>query len=117
MKELGVAPGVHDIHLVYKAPHVGSGYATIELKVGSNKQSDYQRDFSSKMDECGHRSAVCYTVKEVRDTLVSWGLTCKNTVCIEPPPTEAEKRAFVAKMYKPLEKNPVASDKVEGFKF
>lgn len=96
LKELGVKPGVADILLVGH-----NLFAGIELKVGKNKQSDYQRNFQYKLETYGHKYAVCRTVAEVRDLLISWGLECKNMHCIEPPRSEEEKRKAVWEMYKP----------------
>lgn len=102
LKEMGVRPGVHDVHILYKKnnPQAGdTGYGTIELKVGKNKQSDYQRDFTSKMITCGHKTDVCYSVAEVRDTLIKWGLECKNPNAIEPPRPLEERRQAVHNFY------------------
>lgn len=73
---------VNFLHLPnwFKACHAGS----IELKTEFGTQSPYQHDFEGHMKELGGQYSVCRTVAQVRDTLISWGLECKNKNCIEP---------------------------------
>lgn len=94
LKELGVMAGVHDVHLMWP-----DAFATIELKIGKNTQSAYQRTFAMHMQRCRHNTAVCRSVAEVRDTLVGWGLECRNRHVIEPPRSELEKREAAFSMY------------------
>ncbi len=93
LQELGVLAGVSDLLMI--APN---GFmAGIELKVGKNKESDYQKDFGSKLITCGHHYAVCRSVAEVRDMLVGWGLVCHNRNALEPPrPIEEQRKAVHA---------------------
>lgn len=90
-KRMGVRAGVADF-LVW---HKGIAGA-IELKSETGKQSPHQHDFECKLTRLGHKYAICRHVWEVRDTLVCWGLECKNTNCIEPAPS-LEKRMKAAR--------------------
>lgn len=90
-KLLGVKRGVPDMLIWHK------GIAgAIELKSPTGKQSPHQHDFECKLTRLGHKYAICRHVWEVRDTLVCWGLECKNTNCIEPAPS-LEKRMKAAR--------------------
>ncbi len=95
LKELGVLKGVHDLHFIWE----GRNFATIEMKYGNNAQDMYQRTFTMHMERCGHKTATCKSVKQVRDQLIAWGLDCKNTNCIEPPPSFSEQQQMVANMH------------------
>ena len=96
LKELGVLAGVHDMHMIWP-----NQFATIEFKIGKNDQGPYQRTFTMHMQRCGHRTAVCRTVAQVRDQLIAWGLECKNPVCIEPPRSLEERKAAAFNFYAP----------------
>jgi hypothetical protein len=96
LKQLGVLAGVCDLLLIApNQPLMG-----IELKVGKNQQSEHQKNFAYKMNRCGHKTAVCRSVAEVRDCLIGWGLTCHNTRVIEPPRSELEQREAAFDMYR-----------------
>lgn len=79
-KRFGVRRGMADFlfwHANFKA-------GAIELKSATGAQSSYQKDFQYRFESCGGKYSICRTVAQVRDTLVSWGLKCENTRCIEP---------------------------------
>ena len=50
---------------------IGIGF--IELKAGSNKQSDNQRTFQAEAEAFGLRYAVCRSLDECIETLTEWG--------------------------------------------
>ena len=85
-KRMGVRRGVSDC-LFWWEPH---GHGCIELKMPNGVQSGYQKDFQSKVVDCGFPYAVCRSVAEVRDTLIAWGLECTGKNVIEPNHTTKE---------------------------
>lgn len=99
LREMGVTAGVHDVHFMYYAPHIGTGFATIELKWGKNDMSDHQKNFAYKMGECKHLTGKCYSVKQVQQLIKSWGFKCVNETCIEPPRSIEEQRKAVHNFY------------------
>lgn len=68
--------------------------AAIELKSSTGTQSPAQREFQRKFEECNGKYTVCRTVAQVRDTLIAWGLECKNKQCIEPAPSAKQRLAM-----------------------
>lgn len=75
LKAEGVKAGVPDIFL--PAPVVGWGdiaYAGlwIELKAGSNKPTDTQREWLAGLRECGYAAAVCWGADEAIRTIESY---------------------------------------------
>lgn len=61
-KTMGVLPGVSD--LIIPEPNKYYNGLIIELKVGSNKPTDSQKDFMSKMEERGWAVFVCWNLME-----------------------------------------------------
>lgn len=102
----GIRPGAADLIFWWDMGKdtpfgVCSASGAIELKVENFDLTERQKNFRDKFKKCGGRHAVCRSVKGLRDTLISWGLECKNMVAIEPAPSFKEKQAFVNEMYKP----------------
>lgn len=58
LKAMGVKKGVLDILLAL--PHNGWTGLAIELKVGTNKPTDEQREWLAVFDAAGYYTAVCY---------------------------------------------------------
>lgn len=88
-KRKGILPGAADLLFWWK-PYVDVNAGAIELKTRTGltpSQFKFKEDFIAM----GGNWAVCKTVTEVRDTLIAWGLPCKNMHCIEPPLTQAQK--------------------------
>ena len=69
LKMLGVVPGVADLLLIWKG-----GFGFIEMKTKTGHLSPAQLKFKGFCISAGVRYAVCRTVKEVHDTVISWGL-------------------------------------------
>ncbi len=59
-------------------------HAFIELKVAGRKLNPNQQEWHRWARDYGFPHAVCYTLHEFRDTIISWGWDCKNMACIEP---------------------------------
>lgn len=97
-QRFGVRRGVADFMLWWP-----NGKGAIELKFESGKQSAYQKDFQYRFEQVGGYYAVCRSVKEVRDTLISWGLECKNMNCIEPQMSFEKRIAIVHNMNRPID--------------
>lgn len=96
----GILPGAADLLFFWSTtisgfnfPHQGA----IELKTGSGL-SPNQIKFRDKFTATGGHYAVCKTVASVRDTLVSWGLECKNAQAVEPRPSQKQQMAFYNEM-------------------
>lgn len=81
-KRMGIRRGMADFIIWYDG-----GYGAIELKSAIGKQSSYQKDFQVRFEKLKGHYAICRSVQEVRDTLVSWGLKCHYNACIEPTPS------------------------------
>jgi hypothetical protein len=73
---------------------------SIELKTTTGL-TPRQKDFKAKFEDIGGKHAVCKTVAAVRDTLISWGLHCKNTNVIEPRLSDDELKKRYMNMQKP----------------
>lgn len=103
-KRMGVMRGISDFVFWWKTADGTFGAGGIELKTEIGKQSPYQRNFEGRMKTLGGKYSVCRTVAQVRDTLISWGLECKNPNCIEPK-ASMEVRLAAARAYsaKPIE--------------
>jgi len=95
-QRMGVRAGMPDIILWHK-----NLAGAIELKSETGKQSSYQRDFEIKFTALGGKYAICRSVQQVRDTLISWGLDCKNTHCIEPIESLEKRMQAARDFYKP----------------
>jgi len=94
---MGVMPGVYD--WLFWWP--GRNHGIIELKVKSSLSSN-QKNFLAHWQECGFtHHGVAYKVSEVRDTLKSWGLQCRNEACIEAAPSKAAQQKMWEEMQSP----------------
>lgn len=62
LKQMGVKAGVSDLCLPYpKGMYCG---LYIEMKFGTNRQQDTQKEFLRDMAEAGHYVATCYSAEE-----------------------------------------------------
>lgn len=62
LKQMGVKAGVSDLCLPYpKGIYCG---LYVEMKFGSNRQQDTQKEFLSDMAAAGHFVATCYSAEE-----------------------------------------------------
>jgi len=93
-KSKGILPGAPD--LLFWWTHA---FGAIELKTKSSLSAT-QKAFQHRFMEIGGRFAICKKVSEVRDTLLSWGLPCKNHQTVEPKLSHEELLAFQTEMYK-----------------
>ena len=69
-KAKGVKKGSPDIHLMIH----GRG-ARIELKAGKNRLTDEQRKYANEFIAAGGLWACCYSLEEVQQTLLGWGVS------------------------------------------
>ena len=60
LKKQGVLAGVADLIVVKKNKVI-----FLELKVGKNKQSDYQLEFQKQVEDLGHKYFLCYDLDDV----------------------------------------------------
>ena len=67
LKAMGVKPGVPDIMILSRK--LGYYGLSIELKVGKNKPSDFQKEWLHNLDIIGWKTAVCYTFDEARSII------------------------------------------------
>ena len=67
IKAEGGKSGVSDIVLLY--PSKEFHYLCIEMKFGTNKQSDEQKKFERRVDEHGGLYQVCYSSQDALATL------------------------------------------------
>lgn len=58
----GLVNGVSDLMLAYPSGYYHSMF--VEMKVGKNKQSKYQKDFQKAVEGAGFKYVVCYTIDE-----------------------------------------------------
>lgn len=70
LKRQGVKAGVPDLHL----PVARGGYhgLYIELKVGSNKATNYQKEWLAELTKQGYLAVVCYGWQEAAEQLVNY---------------------------------------------
>lgn len=82
MKALGVKAGVSDLHFAWAfgASRQFPAFGVIELKAGTNTETDEQERFGKDMIALGHTYAVCRSVEEVERTLREWGFPLQATV-------------------------------------
>ena len=73
LKQMGVRAGAYDFLLWWDA-----GFGAIELKTPGGSLSPAQNRFGSEMMAIGGRVATCDNADQFRDTLIRWGLECKN---------------------------------------
>jgi hypothetical protein len=95
LKRMGVRAGTPDIVLWHNGI-----FAAIELKTGSG-MSDKQKEFRRKFELAGGKFAVCTSVKDVHDALLSWGINPYPTLMKEPPPTKQEMQRLAMEYYRP----------------
>lgn len=69
MKAMGLLPGTPDYFFGWTT---GSGL--IEIKVGKGRMSPNQKDYKSWCEQVWVKHAVCYSLGEVYDTLIAWGI-------------------------------------------
>lgn len=105
----GILPGAADL-LFWWGDTLNSGAylvdlmktGAIELKTGGTL-SPSQIKFRDKFTQMGGMYAICRTVAQVRDTLISWGLECKNMQAIEPRASQADRQAGYFEMLRPID--------------
>ena len=93
----GIERGITDWIILWR-----TGWGAIETKTKSGL-SPYQVVFKRKVLELGGQWALSKSVSDLRDALISFGLTCHNMTCIEPPPSKAEQQAAYLNMMMPHE--------------
>ena len=64
---MGVKAGIADLCLPY--PHGKYVGLFIEMKYGSNKATDNQKEFLKDMERAGHFVCICYSAKDAEDVL------------------------------------------------
>ena len=70
LKQMGVKAGVADLCLPYpKGMYCG---LYIEMKFGSNRQQDTQKEFLKDMAEAGHFVATCYSAEEAIGVIIEY---------------------------------------------
>lgn len=74
-KRLGVRAGMPDLLLYWE-----HGHGMIELKSAGGYLSDTQKETQGHLIRCGVKVATCRSVDEVKTTLISWGISCKERV-------------------------------------
>lgn len=96
-KQLGVRPGASDLLIAWKG---GQGF--IELKMDKGRVSNEQNKFLSAFRHIGWHTSVCRSVRQVHDSLCTWGLKPGHNTCIEPDhATKEEKFQRVFDAFKP----------------
>lgn len=70
MKAEGVLAGVSDILVFWQG-----GRGAIELKVGKNAESDYQKAFAARWQALGGHYAVCRSLDDVIEVMHSWRIS------------------------------------------
>lgn len=70
LKRQGVKAGIPDLHL----PVARGGYhgLYIELKVGSNKATNYQKEWLAELTKQGYLAVVCYGWQQAAEQLVNY---------------------------------------------
>lgn len=86
-KMLGVKAGVPDLlfyweHSLFPFSTIGAG--AIELKSSIGRRTPKQGTFESIFKRIGGKHAYCKSVREVHDTLVSWGIKPAHNAVVEP---------------------------------
>lgn len=92
-KAMGVRDGVSDLHFAWSAPardHLIAGevglsafphFGVIELKAtAKGKPTEAQTLFLLSMGGIGHHAAVCSSVAQVMDVLLSWGYPLRRAI-------------------------------------
>lgn len=70
LRKMGVLRGFPDLMLFWR-----TGFGVIEMKSGTGKLSDHQREVLDRIGACGVHTAVCNSLQQVEETLRGWGLT------------------------------------------
>jgi hypothetical protein len=70
MKEEGLKSGVPDVFL--PVSNKVNGGLWIEMKVGSNKPSDAQKEWLSNLQEQGYQCNVCYSAEEAIEVICEY---------------------------------------------
>ena len=87
-KKMGAIPGVLDFQFGWPTGNAG----VLELKVKPNKLTSEQNKFISWAHHIGWHIGVAYTVQEVHDILLSWGLKARPYHIIEPDYASKEQK-------------------------
>ena len=75
-KQLGVKPGISDLHLPYpKGKYCG---LYIEMKAGNNKLQETQKEFLKDMEKAGHFVVTCYSSNIAIDILEEYCKLSEN---------------------------------------
>ncbi len=81
-RKMGVKPGVPDLIFTWNDGHLRAGL--IELKADTGRVSNDQNRVMSAWSRLGWSTNVCRTVRQVHETLQSWGITPKHNGIQEP---------------------------------
>lgn len=95
LKRMGVRAGTPDFLFWYNG-----WFGAIELKTTSGL-SEKQKEFMRRFLLAGGKYAVCKTVKEVADTLISWGVNPNPYQIKEPLPPIQERYRAAMEFFKP----------------
>lgn len=96
-KLMGAKAGAADLLIGWKG---GNGF--IELKAPDGEFRSNQNKFLSRWAFLGWHTAVCKSVRETHNTLVSWGLTPAHNTCIEPDySSKQDKKQAAMDYFKP----------------
>lgn len=96
-KRRGSTPGIPD--WLFWGPN--KLHATAELKVAGRGLNANQKDCHRWLIEYGFPYAICRSVAQLRDFIISLGFQCHNMACREPDHrTKEQKFADVHAMYK-----------------
>lgn len=102
-KMLGVLAGTPDILCWWHDEIRGCISGSVELKSPTGRRSPKQGTFELLFTRMGGKHAYCRSIKEVHDTLVSWGIEPWHGASEEPDVrTTEQKFKDVYEMYKPL---------------
>lgn len=95
LKKMGVRAGVADLIFWHEGK-----FMAIELKTESG-MSPVQKEFKRRFEQAGGLFAICTSVKEVRDTIVLWGITPLAYPMKEPLPPLSVRYKAAMDFYKP----------------
>lgn len=96
-KAKGIMPGAADLLFWWQPKNFLPCFGAVELKTNTGLSAN-QKNFSIKFQAMGGKYAICKSVAQVRDCLIGWGLSCKNTQVIEPKPSQQELQAGYLEM-------------------
>lgn len=77
-QKMGLTPGVHDLHFVWRDYDDEPRFGTIELKAGRKPMTTEQKQFASDISACGHAWAECRTLEDVIVVLHQWDFPLRN---------------------------------------